>query len=407
MSLAEELLAGPAQAVTPPVMQGEFIVCFSKDWQEHPTSNNHVMVELARHNRVLWLNSIGTRKPNLRSGRDLKKIWKKLLSFFSGARQVRDNLWVYTPLVLPLPHRRWATALNRFLLRLTIKRLSRQIGSARFQLWTFLPNVADYVGRLGESLSVYYCVDEWSKFNYVDGEKTAQAEQRLCQRADLVFATAKSLVARRRRWNLRTYFAPHGVDHEQFAQALHPDTIIPEDLTSLPQPVIGFYGTLQDWVDLDLICYLASRHPDWSIVLIGDALVDLSRLKEHSNIFLLGRRRHNELPRYCKGFSVGIIPYIVGERIRHVNPIKLREYLCAGLPVVSVDMPEVEPYAAHCAVAESYEEFESAIVAALREDSWQLREGRSEAMRSETWKLRVADVCRHVVRVRDSKCKSQ
>ena len=85
-------------------MTGENIICFAKDWDESPTSNNHVMAELAKSNRVLWLNSISTRSPTLTSGRDLRKIRAKLASFSKGARRVQDNLWVYTPIVLPLPH---------------------------------------------------------------------------------------------------------------------------------------------------------------------------------------------------------------------------------------------------------------------------------------------------------------
>jgi hypothetical protein len=164
-------------------MTGENIICFAKDWNEDPTSNNHVMRQLARRNRVLWMNSIATRTPSLASGRDLGKLRRKLASSLHGAKQVSENLWVYTPIVVPLPHSRLATALNSCILRATLRVLRRKLGMKEFQLWTFLPKVADYVGRLGESLVVYYCVDEWSKFSYVDGPKIAAAERRLCERA--------------------------------------------------------------------------------------------------------------------------------------------------------------------------------------------------------------------------------
>src|SRR5438128_10425974 len=94
----------------------ENIICFAKDWNEDPTSNNHVMRLLARDNRVLWLNSIATRTPNFSSGRDLSKIGRKLASFARGPRAAADTLWVYTPIVLPFPHLRGATSLNRQIL---------------------------------------------------------------------------------------------------------------------------------------------------------------------------------------------------------------------------------------------------------------------------------------------------
>jgi glycosyltransferase involved in cell wall biosynthesis len=381
-------------------LTGQAIICFAKDWDEDPTSNNHVMAELAKGNRVLWLNSVSTRTPNVASARDLKKIARKLASFARGARRVREGLWVYTPIVLPLPHSRWARAANRYILKVVLRVLRMKLGMGTFQLWTFLPNVADYVGGLGEDVSVYYCVDEWSKFNYVDNRRTAEAERQLVQKVDVVFAVAQSLVDSRRAINPETHLARHGVDHALFAAALDDATQVPDDLARVPGPVVGFYGTLQDWVDLDLICFMAKRHPDWSIVLIGKPMVDLSRLKEYPNVHVLGRKPHGQLPAYCKGFSVGIIPYVLNERLLHVNPIKLREYLSAGVPVVSVALPELVPYAAQCTIAHSYEEFDRGVEAAIRGDSPDKRRERSELMRGETWQARVADVCRHVLRVK-------
>jgi glycosyltransferase involved in cell wall biosynthesis len=320
--------------------------------------------------------------------------------FLRGAKQVGDQMWVYTPIVLPLPHSPLATALNRAILRSTLKRLRRKLGMEEFQLWTFLPNVAEYVGTLGESLMVYYCVDEWSKFSYVDGPKIAAAEELLCQRADVVFATAQSLVERRRALNRHTYLATHGVDHELFSRALDETTSIPPDLAALPQPVLGFYGTIQDWVDLDLIGALAGRHPEWSFAMIGKLCVDVSRLANYPNVHWLGRKPHPELPSYCKGFAAGLIPYILNERILHVNPIKLREYLSAGLPVVSTALPEVEPYRDRCCLAGSYEEFERGIATALASDTPERRRQRSASMGAETWERKVAEVGAHVMRVK-------
>jgi glycosyltransferase involved in cell wall biosynthesis len=387
-------------------LTGENIICFAKDWDETPTSNNHVMAELAKSNRVLWLNSIATRAPSLASGRDLRKIGRKLASFGRGPRRVQDNLWVYTPVVLPLPYSGVAKAINRQILRAAVGVLRRTLGMREFQLWTFLPNAVDYVGALGESMVVYYCVDEWSKFTYLDGPKTADAERRLCRTADVVFASAQSLVDDRRPLNPETQLARHGVDHALFARAMDEGTPVPPDIAALPKPVIGFYGTLQDWVDQDLIIFLARRHPEWSIALIGKPAVDVSRLRDLPNVHLLGRRPHTDLPAYCKGFDVGIIPYVLNDRILHVNPLKLREYLCAGLPVVSVALPEVRGYEQYCTVAPDYGEFERGIEQALRTNTPELRKRRCDAMRAESWQRRVADVAAHVMRVKGSRCLS-
>jgi glycosyltransferase involved in cell wall biosynthesis len=383
------------------MMTGENIICFAKDFSEVPTSNNHVMAELSRHNRVLWLNSIATRRPSLSNGRDLRKIVKKLGTLRTPLTKVRDNFWIHTPLVLPLPHNRIAQAINRRVVALMLRRLRRKLGMKDFQLWTFLPNTGDYIGQLGESVAVYYCVDEWSKFAAVDGVRIAAAERELCKRVDIVFATAESLAANRRPDNRETHLARHGVDHTLFAKALDPSTQIPAELAALSRPIIGFYGTLRDWVDQDLILYLAQRHPGWSIALIGDHRIDVGRLRNVPNIHLIDRMPHENLPGCCKAFDVGIIPYRVDDPAAlHANPIKLREYLSAGLPVVSTPLAEAAAYEGLVAVAPGYPSFERCVVEAIASDSPNERIRRSEAMRGETWERRVAQVSEQVLRVK-------
>jgi len=375
------------------------IVAFAKDWHEDPTSNHHVLRELARTRRVLWLSSIGTRTPELRSSRDLAKLRRKLAELAAGPVNVEHDLWVATPPVLPFPHSRAARIANHRLLAATLRRWRRRLGIERFQLWTFLPNTGAYIGRLGEELSVYYCVDEWSLFSYLDREATLAAEREQLARVDAVFTINHALGDKKREHNPQTYVSPHGVDHALFARALDDATTIPEDLAALPGPRIGFYGTLRDWVDYDLIEYVARARPRWSIVLIGQQLADLSSLRRLRNVHLLGQRPHAELPAYCKGFDVGIIPYRLEPRMRFVNPLKMREYLSAGLPVVSTPVPEVTRYANLCRVAATRGEFLAALDGELeraREGGTMPRAARSAAMKGESWAARVADVMRTV-----------
>jgi glycosyltransferase involved in cell wall biosynthesis len=384
--------------VTPPG-----IIAFAKDWHEDPTSNHHVLRELARTRRVLWLNSVATRTPKLTSGRDLGKIRRKLGEFAQGPINVENDLWVFSPLVLPLPHSAAARRMNRELLRATIRTLRWRLGMRDFHLWTFLPNVADYVGALGESLAVYYCVDEWSMFSYLDRDETVRAERSLLSKVDAVFAINHALADAKRPHNPATHVSPHGVDHAAFARALDPATRVPDDLAALPRPVIGFYGTLRDWVDLDLIAAIAKARPGWSIALIGQALDDVGPVRGLHNVHLLGRKPHETLPAYCKGFDVGLIPYRIDERMTFVNPIKLREYLSAGVPVVSTRVPEVERYAHLCAIADDAPGFIAAIEHALATDSPARRAERSAAMAAETWPARVAEVARIVDGIASSK----
>ena len=152
--MANPLTSSNPNEALPRRMRGQNIICFAKDWTEDPTSCNHVLHELAKSNKVLWLNSISTRAPKLTSGRDFKKTIDRVTRILGGARQVGDQMWLYTPMVLPFHHHKLAVAFNRWALRLALKVLRRRLGMRHFQLWTFMPTSADYVDALGEDLLV-------------------------------------------------------------------------------------------------------------------------------------------------------------------------------------------------------------------------------------------------------------
>ena len=261
--------------------------------------------------------------------------------------------------------------------------LRRKLGMGDFQLWTFVPTSAEYVGHLGESLLVYYCTDNWSKFRSMDSERVNNMVERLAGQADVVFATSSPILARLSPFNQNAHLAAHGVDYELFSTALDAETALPDDLAALPGPALGFYGLIEDWLDQGLIAYLAERHPEWSIALVGKTMVDTGALQGFKNVHFLGRKPHSMLPAYCKGFSVGLIPHHVNELTRHMNPIKLREYLCAGLPIVSTNLPEVKQYGEHCFIAGDYAEFERGVQRAIQCDTPELRRKRSESMQIE------------------------
>src|SRR5262249_42141922 len=192
---------------------------------------------------------------------------------------------------------------NGEILRGTVRLLrSKYRMNGDFQLWSFIPTAVRYVGKLGESLVVYYCTDEWSHFRYVDGDKIVAMERELCSKADIVFTTAKTLLERKKQYNPETHLASHGVDYEHFAKALEEKTSLAPEVAGLKKPVIGFVGLVQDWVDTDAIDFLAERRPEWTIVIIGKVLVDVSKLSQKKNVLLLGRKAYSELPHYLKAF---------------------------------------------------------------------------------------------------------
>ena len=370
-------------------MTGHDIVCFAKDWDGHPTSNTHVMRLLARRNRVLWLESVAMRVPRPGSGRDLRRIARRVAAAARGPRRVEADLWVASPLVLPLPHSPWAAALNRRLLQRTVGRLCHHLGMRQFQVWTFLPTAGDYARALGGRPLVYYCVDDWAHSPDYDGARIAEAEARLCQMADVVFATSRALVAEKRRWNSHTHHAPHGVDHAHFARALDPALPVAAEVARLRRPVLAVVGLL-DWrIDIGLLAALADRRPDWSLVLVGPGHVDLGALAARPNVHVLGRLPYAQLPAVLKGCAAGLIPFVANEYTRHIDPVKLREYLSAGIPVVATAPPAVATIEPSCRTVRGVDELIGAVEAALRNDGVEERRRRSRAMAGETWEARV------------------
>ncbi len=373
------------------MLEGTSIICLAHDWGGDPTSKTHIMRILAKRNRVLWVNSIGMRRPRA-SGSDLRRLAAKLRRGLAGCVEVEPNIFVANPLVLPLPGVALADQLNARILAAWLRRLCGRHGLKRPILWTFLPNVHRLLGRLDEQMVIYHCVDEYSAFSGVSREALIRMERDLLRKADVVFTSSAQLCEERRWLNPNTHFVSHGVDVAHFARALDPATVMPDDLRRLPRPIIGFIGLLADWVDLALVRGLALARPEWSIVLVGRPATDLAPVRGLANVHLLGQKAYTALPRYCRGFDAGIIPFLRNELTLRANPLKLREYLAAGLPVVSTPIPEVARYDGLVHLADGVDAFLAGIEAALDERSGAMARRRVEAVRREGWDVRVEEI---------------
>lgn len=379
------------------------IICFAHDWGGDPTSKTHIMRILSEKNRVLWVNSIGMRRPAA-SGRDLRRLLMKFKRGLQGCIRVHENLYVWNPLVLPLPGVPGVSDFNTWILSSSIRHLARRLEFRRPILWTFLPNVNGLVGRLGEGMVIYHCVDEYSAFSDVPRAALERMERDLLGKADLVFTSSEQLCRERRAYNSRTFFVPHGVDLAHFSRGLDPRTPIPTDMQGIMRPIVGFFGLIADWIDLSLIRHLALARPDWSVVLVGRSTTGLGPLKGLPNVYFPGQKPYEALPGYCRAFDVGMIPFRINELTLKANPLKLREYLAAGLPVVSTDLPEVRRYQGLVRIASGPEAFMRAIEAALDERGEPYARQRVEAMKGESWEARVKELSGFIQATEASRC---
>jgi glycosyltransferase involved in cell wall biosynthesis len=376
-------------------LRGRDLVVFSNDWDGDPLSKTHIMRILSRDNRILWVDSLGNRAPKL-NGHDVLRVYKKLSGFADGVREVEPNLFVLSPLAIPLYGSTWAKVANRVLLRAQVQRAMQRLGFSRPISWTFLPAAAPVVGTLGEELVVYHCVDEFSAFSDANGQHIAELERGLLRRADVVITSAERLRASKAPFNPNTVLVRHGVDFRHFVQACDPATSVPDDLARLSKPVMGFFGLLADWVDLEAIACCARAYPQGSVVLIGKQApgVNAAPLLALSNVHFLGRRAYAELPRYCRGFDVALMPFRLNELTLNANPLKVREYLAAGLPVVASDLPEVRKVG-FCKVASNSEDFPRRVQECLDEGPGPDRV-RAQRVLPESWEARVDDIRRHI-----------
>jgi asparagine synthase (glutamine-hydrolysing) len=370
-------------------LRGRDIVCFSNDWDGDPLSKMHAMKILARENRVLWVNSIGNRRPTA-TARDAKRVFKKLSGAMQGLQERHPNIWVLTPLAIPFYGSEMVRAANGALLRTQIQRAVQQLGFRDVISWSFLPSSAPVSGTLGESLVVYHCVDEFSAFSDAPAQEIRELERRLLLKADVVICSSEKLRADKARVNANAHLVQHGVDLEHFAKAFHPSTTIPDELKGAPGPIIGFWGLIADWVDLHLIRHVADAFSGGTVVLVGNSNTDLGPLDGARNIRVIGRKPYADLPRYAKAFDVALMPFKVNELTLAANPLKVREYLAAGLPVVSTAIPEVERLGI-CRIGKDADGVVREIAAAIAAGPGP-SEVRAAQMRSEGWEARVEDM---------------
>lgn len=416
-------------------------VIIANDWGagvRNPTSKHRIAEGLARRgHRVLWLSGAGMRRPALGSAPDRGRILRRVVQGVRRPRRVwpaagtdgpeaRGGIWVASPLLIPLASSRAVRALNGRWFAAVARRWTKRLGFDDVALINYVPVLCEAMhfavprapdtgqstarrdSRIIKSSNhriistVYHCVDLWSGFKMYDSALMAECDARSCRYADAVIASSRALYEHCRPLNPNTRLIMHGVDHAHFASALTADER-PDDMPA--GPVVGFFGLLSEWLDQDLLAALAGRLqadvPDARIVLIGREDVSVDRIDARPNIVRLGPRDFRDLPCYAACFSVGIIPFVVNELTHAVNPIKLREMLAAGCPVVSTALPEVTRFAAtreglppHAvAVGESHDRFIQQVCRCLESPLDQdARRAISCSVSDETWAAKVEEI---------------
>jgi glycosyltransferase involved in cell wall biosynthesis len=363
------------------------LIMFGEDWGAHPSSTQHIARELANDRKILWVNSIGLRRPRLNQ-HDVSRVFSKLAGAMRRSGPAEGDapppgIAVTGPLVLPFPGNPAAGWINRGLLALQLRPALAKLNIDRPILWTSLPSAAWAIGALGERAVVYYCGDDFGALPGVDHETVVAMEHELVGRADLIIAASETLAGRFP--PERTLTLTHGVDLDHFAIPMPAAQDQPTG-----RPIAGYYGSLADWVDVDLIAKAARDLQNWWFVLIGPIQTDVEPLLKCENVRLLGPRPHKQLPSYVQHWTVALIPFRDTPQIRASNPLKLREYLASGTPIAATPFPALGPFLNVVAVGADREHFSETIRTAAADAG--RASTRRAAVADQTWRARAGVV---------------
>lgn len=225
---------------------------------------------------------------------------------------------------------------QRALLQTYLRELQMPVAVA----WYFTPMALDYAGEIPAQTLVYDCMDELSAFRGAPPALLAR-EETLLQRADLVLTGGYSLYEAKRERHPRVFPFPSSVDVRHFGQAR---TALPEplDQTDLARPRLGFYGVIDERLDLELLAAVARLRPHWQWVMLGPVVkIAPESLPQSPNLHYLGGKTYDELPTYLAGWDVALMPFALNEATRFISPTKTPEYLAGGCPVVSTPITDV------------------------------------------------------------------
>ncbi len=360
--------------------------------------------EIARHNRVLYVNYPLDRLTRLREKND--PLIQKRLRILKGKEpdlvQISENMWNLNPRTMlesisQIPF----NGLFDFFNRINNKRFAREIKKAINKLGFsnyFIFNDSDmfrslYLKELlNPELYVYYtrdnliAVDFWKK-------QGIRIEAELMAKADLVVGNSTYLADHARQFNPHSYYVGQGCDVSLFDTKLIKN--VPDDIAKIKRPIIGYIGALFSLrLDIEVLIYLAKQRPDWSIVLVGpeDEAFKTSELHQIENVYFLGSKKMEELPDYLNPFDVALNPQKLNEVTIGNYPRKIDEYLAMGKPTVATRTKAMEVFADHTYLADTKEDYLALVEKALLENTSEMEKEREVFAKSHTWENNVKEI---------------
>lgn len=317
------------------------LLCFSHlKWNFVYQRPQHLLSRYAKNNRVFFIE---------------EPVFDAANHYYHITKSADENIWVVVfHLESNLSQEEIANR-QTFLLSSLMEEMIIQ----KYILWYYTPLALSYTGNLNPELVVYDCMDELSAFRFAP-PILQQRENELLQKADIVFTGGFSLYEIKKDKHPNVYPFPSSIDREHFAAARDIQSD-PHDQLPIPNPRFGFYGVVDERINLELLDELAAKKPGWHFVIIGPvAKIDPEALPKSSNIHYLGNKSYYDLPKYLAGWDVAIMPFALNDSTKYISPTKTPEYLAGGKPVISTSIKDVvKPYGDnnYVYIADTAEEF--------------------------------------------------
>jgi len=321
-------------------MEQENFLVLGEAWGYYPSTTEHLLKRLVAKNKFLWVDAIGCRAPewNLYT---LQRLWGKLSqqSPNSVGSSENDGVMAYTPPVVPLRPTRAVRWWNRSAMRRGINQRLKELGMECPILLATSPMAAEVIDDIPAKLVVYYILDNYEEMPHHYTGYIRELEAQMIDRADVLLATSEPLVEQKSKPGRPITLLPQGVDFDHFHRSFAQRFPEPVDLADIPGRRILFVGLLAPWVDVELIASAAKAYPSASVVVIGPVRINIESLRKEPNVYVLGSRPYADIPLYLAHCNAAIIPFLENTLTRYVNPLKLLEYMAAGLPVISTPLP--------------------------------------------------------------------
>ena len=368
------------------------LIVFSDDWGRHPSSCQHLIKQLLSEYHVLWVNTIGTRSPRLhlatmkRLGEKLKQ-WtqKKNESAEGGDATIdHDHLKVVNPRMWPWFSHSHDRRLNSWLLSKQLTPLIESLPQPVTAVTT-LPITADLVGQLPVDQWIYYCVDDFGEWPGLDGNTLREMDVKMIQRADRIVAVSEHLQSMIGSYGRSSSLLTHGVDIDCWQQASEPLDVLPMVPNAANGPLAVFWGVVDRRLNSEMIAALSQRIPQGNILLVIPQQDPDDTILNLHNVHAPGPLPFFSLPALAKAADVLIMPYADLPVTRAMQPLKMKEYMATGRPVVVSNLPAVGAWNDCLDVAVNANEFAEMVIQRVANGISDVQLDARRRLRSETW----------------------